>query len=183
MSHWFLPRILSDDALQAALRDHELQLEAEGMPDLSRAQGADQIKDWLKQRYPEATPEHLEILTLHYWRLGHNIMQDDTIIVPVNGSKAYLIGEVTGVYRREVRTQGMCHVWPVEWRGSPVEAGSLPALAVYAEYPDLVEVTDEDALKSLAPYVPSLRQGNARIFRWIAIGTLISELIYFWPRR
>jgi hypothetical protein len=182
MGHWFLPQILSDDALQAARQAQELVFAPDGLPDLARAQGPDQISAWLKRLYPEATPEHIAGLTEHYWRLGHDLLPDDTVVMRVRDGQAYLIGEVAGVYRRENRAQGMCHVWPMKWQEATPDAGTLPALAAYAACAGLTEITDEDALQSLAPYVPMLRKGNASLFRWVAIGTLIFELIYFWPR-
>jgi hypothetical protein len=57
----------------------------------------------------------------------------------------------------------------------------LRSLEQYNEGAALTEINDESVLHSFRKYVPNLRMGNAAIFRWIAIGTLVFELIYFWP--
>src|SRR5437868_4733775 len=114
MSHWFFPPALSDEEAQAALEARALVLTIDGLPSLARAQGADHIRDWLRQLQPEATPEHIATLTQHFWRLGHELLPEDTIVVRTRNGGAYIIGEVTGAYRKE----GASHIWPVAWRGT-----------------------------------------------------------------
>lgn len=180
MSHWFIPRLLSDEAARAALAKHELALPAEGLPDISRAQGPDQIREWLKQLHPEATPETIGTLTDHFWHLARELHPEDTVILPLESG--YLIGEIAGTARKEDRADGAFHVWPAEWHGGIIAADALPLLKSYAACGGITEIADEDALKSLAPYIPALRKNNAKIFRWVGISILFFELIYFWPK-
>jgi predicted Mrr-cat superfamily restriction endonuclease len=173
---------LTDALREAALQGHELALPAEGLADISRAQGRDQISEWLRLTRPEATPEYIAARAEHFWRLGHELLPEDSVIVRTREGSAYLIGEVAGSYRRESRAQGMAHIWPVRWRAAEVPADTVPALAQYAGYAGITEVTDESALASLKPYIPALRKGNAGFFKWLVIIILVFELIYFWPR-
>lgn len=181
MSYWFLPQPLSDEERKAALDDHELQLAALGLADLGRAQGPDQIADWLRRLYPQMAPEETARQTEHFWRLSHQLMVDDTVVVET-AQGSYMVGEITGVYRRESRTQGMAHILPVEWHYTEVSPESVPKLRIYAGRQDIVEITDEEALQSLKPYIPMLRKGYGAFFRWLGIIILLFELVYFWPK-
>jgi len=181
MSYWFLPHPLSEDALKAALDGHELPLPGEGLADLGRTQGPEQIAAWLRQLYPQALPEDIAIKTEHFWRLGHELLADDTLVVQ-RPDGAYMIGEITGAYRRESREQGMSHILPVAWHHAQVPAESVPKLRIYSNCPGLTEITDEEVLLSLKPYIPLLRKSGGSFFRWLGIVILIFELIYFWPK-
>ena len=182
MSYWILPQILTNELRDAALSGNELALPAEGLAALDRAQGTDQIAEWLRQLQPEATPERITALSEHYWYLGHHLLPEDIIVVRVREGSAYLIGEIAGVYRRVERPFGMAHVWPAKWLAVNIGTETAPALAQYAGYESLTEIHDEHALICLKPYVPALRKGNTAFFKWLAIIILIFELIYFWPK-
>lgn len=181
MSYWFLPGRISHDARSAMLRDSELQIPAAGLPDLSRAHGADQIGDLLRKLQPEAPPESITAQMEHYWQLGHSLLQEDKVVMTVQDG-TYMIGELTGAYRREARENGMCHIWPAQWHGSAIDLATIPKLSMYAARAGVCEIEHEEALVPIKTHIPDLKQGNVKFFRWLGIIILIFELIYFWPK-
>ena len=165
----------------AMLEGDELALPANGMPDLAKAQGPDQIATWLRQAYPEAPPETLTAYTDHYWKLGHELLVEDVIVARTPEGN-YMIGEVTGVYRREQRALGTTHIWPVSWHARSVPAERVAKLAVLHGKTGLTEITDDMALEPIRAALPYLKKSKASFFRWMGIIILIFELIYFWPK-
>jgi predicted Mrr-cat superfamily restriction endonuclease len=181
MSCWFFPQALMEDIRSVAQQNNEFILPAGQLPDLSRAQGPEQIADWLRQLNPQAAPEDISAQSEFYWRMSHELLADDIVIVPTLRGQ-FMVGEVSGVYRHEPRSLGTSHILPVEWVKSFVPTEALPKLRAYPSRLDFIEIVDDEVLETLKQHLPGIKKGHASFFRWLSIAILISELVYFWPR-
>ena len=176
MSYWFLPYPLDDAERETALSNHEIAFPADGLPDLSKAQNHFQIAEWLRQIDPEAPPESVIAQAERNWKLAHELLIEDVIVVRTK-SDTYMIGEIAGAYYRAP----FAHILPVNWH-QDVPAKAIPKLAVYAPDKTIVEIVADDSIGVIKTHVPTIKQGNAKFFRWMGIIILIFELIYFWPK-
>ena len=180
MAVWFIPSALTQQDEARFVRDGELCIPADGLPDVRKALWTDQLVGWLRKTHPEWPGETLGAVSTHLWRLVHDVDERDHVVIADAVGKELMIGEVTSLYRHEERAEGSFHVLGVRWKARKVPLSALPAEMLSSV--QTTEIADEVTLGKLKPSIPSLRRTGATIFKWLAATILVCEFIYWWPR-
>jgi hypothetical protein len=178
MTIWFISPPSS--ALPATDASDDFAFDAAGLPDLSRAESQEYLKEWLRVALPKAVPEHLSAFADYLWTLSHAMSENDYVLVQHEGTEFYQLGEVRDAYHYD--SVNKRHALGMQWINGHLEATKAPQFAAHFKPGSALEITDLDVITKLHRHIPAKRRIGPTIFRWVALATLVSELIYFWPR-
>jgi hypothetical protein len=154
---------------------------SKGEPSLLKALSRDHAREWIKHISQDAHPEQLDEETDRLWTMFQGIHQDDYLIVQHNDAQ-FSLAEVTGPYQFEAGDPCGRHQWPVRWVAKALSFDGFSGLKPFIGVRRMQEVPASEARILFLKYLPSLSTKSYVLFRWVSIGLLISELVYFWPR-
>lgn len=177
MTFW----VLAEDQQQISKSGGAMTYHAPTLPDIHKAISREHLKEWIRHIHSGSSPEFIQQETEKLWRLFSEVNKGDHLVL-VHG-ESFSLGEITDGYHFEKESDKGNHLWAVRWIIENVPLSQYVPVRIALSTRWLTGMTESEARMLFRKHLTGKRVSGQSVMRWIMTILLISELIYFWPKR